>query len=70
MVILKTKEPQHQQVLEMLKASPDGVTTGEFCSTIGLASEYRRAISELRRKGHTVNAERLREGQWLYSLGK
>jgi hypothetical protein len=70
MILLETKKPQHQRVLEMLKSNPDGVTTGEFCSTIGLASEYRRAISELRRKGHVVNAERLREGQWLYSLGK
>lgn len=62
-------KPQWQQVLEMLQSGD--VTTAQFCSTIGLASEYRRAISELRRKGHIINPPtRLRQGCYNYHLEK
>lgn len=60
--------PQWQQVLDMFNLSPDGITTGDFCSTVGLAAEYRRVISDLRRKGYTITAQRLREGSFLYKL--
>jgi hypothetical protein len=61
-------EPQWKQVLNMLKTGPK--STADFCSTYGLAAEYRRAITDLRKKGYTVKAERQREGSWLYKLLK
>lgn len=60
------KIPQWQLVLNMLKAG--SVTTARFCSTMGLASEYRRCVSDLRRKGYQIDATRLREGCWEYEL--
>jgi hypothetical protein len=65
---MEKEKPQHQIVLEMLQAHPGGVTTGVFCSTMGLAAEYRRAISDLRRKGYIVNASRLCKGSFNYVL--
>jgi hypothetical protein len=69
------KTPQWKQVLDMLMLNPDGVTTAMFCSTMGLASEYRRAISELRRANkqhpaYVINATRMREGCFNYTLGE
>ena len=65
---MEKEKPQHQIVLEMLQSHPGGVTTGMFCSTMGLSAEYRRAISELRRKGHNVRAQRIAKGCWNYQL--
>ena len=69
MILLDEKKTQCQRVLDMLKENPDGVTTGDFLRTT-LGAEYRARISNLRSKGIKINAERLREGQWLYSLEK
>lgn len=59
-------EPQWKQVLRMLMDGPK--TTGDFVSTPPLGAEYRRAISELRRKGHKITATCQRKGSWIYSL--
>jgi hypothetical protein len=61
-------KPQWQQVLDMFNLNPDGLTTADFCSTVGLAAEYRRAISDLRRKGYRIDAEKIRQGSFLYKL--
>ncbi len=62
------EKPQWERVLEMLKTHQGGVTTGMFCSTHGLAAEYRRAISELRKKGHKIVAQQIAKGCFNYTL--
>lgn len=58
---------QEQAVLTLLRARPH--TTRDFCTSLyGLASEYRRAVSTLRRKGYVIEATRLRKGCWEYTL--
>lgn len=57
---------QEQTVLHMLRSGPQ--STHDFCSTPGLAAEYRRAISMLRRKGHAIVARKMRQGCWEYKL--
>ena len=63
-------EPQWKVVQRMLSSGPK--TTADFINTPGLAAEYRRAISDLRRKlagdGIKVLSERQREGSWKYWL--
>jgi hypothetical protein len=62
------EKPQWQRVLEMLQSNAGGVTTGMFCSARGLAAEYRRAISDCRRRGHNIKATRLTDGCYIYNL--
>lgn len=58
---------QEQAVLFLLRSGPK--TTAEFIrSPFGLAAEYRRAISTLRKKGCQITASQLGKGRWLYSL--
>lgn len=57
---------QEEKILYLLHEGPK--TTHEFCKHENLASEYRRAISTLRRKGHRITSERIRRGCWLYRL--
>ena len=63
---MNNKPTQKSVILAMLREGPK--TTAEFCSTPGLAAEYRRAISELRKDRHTITATRQREGRWEYRL--
>ena len=58
--------PQWEKVLWMLRTGSK--TTADFCGTPGLAAEYRRAISELRRKGYQVQAVQVGKGRWEYTL--
>jgi hypothetical protein len=64
----KFNKPQWQRVLEMLQTNRGGVTTGMFCSAKDLSAEYRRAVSELRKKGYIITATRLRAGCFNYIL--
>ena len=58
--------PQWERVLWMLRSGPK--RTADFCGTPGLAAEYRRAISDLRRKGYQVQAVQVGKGRWEYTL--
>jgi len=60
------KLPQWKRVVEMLMESPK--TTADFCSTRGLADEWRRAMTEARKKGYKITATRLRDGCFVYRL--
>lgn len=58
---------QEAAVLCLLRSGPK--ETSEFIGSIyGLAAEYRRAISTLRRKGYVIRAVQLRRGAWRYTL--
>ena len=61
---------QEDQVLYLLQEGPQ--TTHDFCRRPGLAAEYRRAISTLRRKlrlkGQDIVAKKKERGCWVYSL--
>ena len=58
---------QEQAVLTLLRYRPQ--TTQDFCTSIyALASEYRRAVSTLRKKGYDIRAQRVRKGEWRYTL--
>ena len=65
---MNNQDPQWKKVLDMLQLNPTGVTTGDFCREGTLAAEYRRSISDLRRKGYVVKATREREGSFRYTL--
>ena len=61
-------KPQWQIVLALLESGPK--TTADFIKgPYGLAAEYRRAISELRKKGYNIPAPRhISGGNWEYEL--
>jgi hypothetical protein len=59
-------KPQWKLALEKLQLGD--VTTDEWLHTPPLGAEYRRCISELRRKGYIINATRLRQGCFNYHL--
>ena len=55
---------QHQKVLCLLRDHPKGITTNEIiASDLGLASEYRSRISELRGRGYVITCD-IRRGGW------
>lgn len=60
------KLTQKERVLAMLKASPK--TTADFCSTWGLAAEYRARISDLRNDGHNIVATKITRSNYKYEL--
>ncbi len=73
MIQLELKEiPQWKRIYGMLKQRPH--TTNDFCSTPGLANEWRARMSELRRKlikeGDKERIVRtpLTRKNWIYSL--
>lgn len=54
--------------LSLLRAAgPSGVTTAELLQA-GVGSRYGARLLELRELGHTITAEREREGSWRYIL--
>jgi hypothetical protein len=56
------------QVLALLrKAGPAGVTTGELLQA-GAGSRYGARVLELRALGHVIEAKRVRDGSWRYTL--
>lgn len=57
---------QESRVLAMLREKP--CTTHDFCSAPGLAAEFRRAVSMLRKHGYQIAANQLRKGCWEYRL--
>jgi hypothetical protein len=58
---------QEAAILSLLRAGPK--TTSDFCASLyHLSSEYRRAISTLRKKGYDIRAARMRQGEWEYRL--
>jgi hypothetical protein len=57
---------QKEQVLAMLRTGPK--RTADFCVAAGLAAEWRRAMTELRRAGHIIIARRIRQGSWEFTL--
>ena len=58
---------QEQALLMLLKSGPQ--TTRDFIeSYYGLGAEYRRIISDLRKDGYEIKAERVRKGCWRYTL--
>lgn len=60
-------QSQWQVVLAMLRAGPK--TTSDFIgSEFGLAAEYRRALSQLRKKGYWIGVTRLTKSRFEYRL--
>lgn len=58
---------QEQSILFLLREGPK--ETGDFIrSVFHLSAEYRRAVSNLRKKGCRITAKRLARGRWLYTL--
>jgi len=72
---------QKMAVLQLFRMCGNVVTTAQFCSfmylnergeRVGLASEYRRAIVEVRRdlakEGRAIKATPVARGKWEYRL--
>ena len=57
---------QKQTVLRLLQDNPGGVTTADFCSAH--VPRFSARIEELRKEGHRISSQRVREGQWRYRL--
>lgn len=59
---------KRHQVLELLRqAGARGVTTAEFLQA-GVGARYGARLLELRREGHVIDAQRVRDGSWRYTL--
>lgn len=55
-------------VLKLLKgAGARGVTTNELLAA-GVGSRYSARVLELRERGYGITSERIRNGQWRYTL--
>jgi hypothetical protein len=68
---------QKQAVLQLFRMCDNVVTTAQFCSflypnergeQVGLASEYRARISNLRSDGYRIEATQMARGRWEYRL--
>jgi len=58
---------QERAVLFLLRSGPK--TTEDFIrSMFGLAAEYRRVISNLRKKGYVITATKITKKCWRYTL--
>lgn len=58
---------QREAVLALLKTGPKS-TNDLIRSSYHIAAEYRRAISELRRRGYVITYHKDRGGSGLYTL--
>jgi hypothetical protein len=65
-----TRHPRTRRALvyQLLRdAGPRGVTTNDLLLA-GVGSRYSARILELREVGYVIESQRLRDGQWRYTL--
>lgn len=59
---------QHQILIDFLRSNPTGVTTADFVRHFKLCAEYRARISEARKKGFVITAEKISKNLYRYRL--
>ena len=59
---------QHQELIEFLKSSPDGVTTADYVRHVRLCAEFRSRVAEARKKGFVISCEKITKNLFRYRL--